>query len=152
MATVLSNENVVNTFFLQNQEYARNSAGSLFFAGNVIYSYNTDVPIARIADYGTVLITTEKHSVTTSKHVSMVLSAVPSHCKVFMINNVMDFDWSTYLDNLSLHDLRIVESQNKASRAHIHADLHADAAKRLIQMREDYVHHVNNRTQGLKSA
>lgn len=55
--------------------------GNVFFDGPVIYSYGRHFPMAVLLDNNTVAITTEKYSVTTSAHQSIVAGAV-SHMHI----------------------------------------------------------------------
>ena len=52
----------------------RNSTGSLYIDGNVIYSYGRHFPVAkRVADG--IIITGDRYSVTTAKHIGQVYYA-----------------------------------------------------------------------------
>lgn len=61
--------------------------GNVHFAGEVIYSYGSHFPMARrIGDL--FLYTTSTHSVSTSKHLSRCLSAIPHGATVYRVRDV----------------------------------------------------------------
>lgn len=71
----------------QTQHEARNGTGSFYFRGATIYSYGSHSPIAThvIGSQGQpgILFTSEKNSVTTSQHMSMVNRAIPPDVPLF---------------------------------------------------------------------
>lgn len=69
-----------------NQLEYRGQQGNLFFAGKTIYSYGYHFPIAKHIDYKTVLITTRGYSISTSKHISLVRSAISHKDLIFCYN------------------------------------------------------------------
>ena len=66
MRTVFTGSEVPHIFASRSQESGRNSTGSLSFEGKTLRSYRE--PIARFWDQNTVLVSSDKFSVTTSKH------------------------------------------------------------------------------------
>ena len=77
------------------QESARNAQGNLYFDGDTIFSYGSHFPIARhVVDNPTkknpkpaILFTTHSFSLTTSRHISAVRSAIPKDVVVFHVYN-----------------------------------------------------------------
>jgi hypothetical protein len=69
-----------------NQLEYRGQQGNLFFSGKTIYSYGYHFAIAKHVDYKTVLITTRGYSNSTSKHISLVRSAI-SHKDLIFCHN-----------------------------------------------------------------
>lgn len=78
------------------QDNARNPGGNLYFSNETIYSYGSHFPIARHITRGTpskqtaILFTTATYSVTTSKHLGMVRSAIPERVQVFNVPVLAD--------------------------------------------------------------
>lgn len=76
------------------QEEARNASGSLYFRGDVIFSYGSHFPIARHVKMANgeaaVLFTLRDHSVTTAKHKGEVRAAIPNYLTIFYVYNVME--------------------------------------------------------------
>ena len=65
-----TNKALVAAWASQTFPHGRNSRGSLSFAGPTLFSYRE--PIARFLPTGEVQLTTQKFSVTTSRHCSLV--------------------------------------------------------------------------------
>ena len=76
MTTYSSNLQTSHAWANSISNQGRNSNNSLNFRENVIYSYNT--PMAEfIEDTNIVLLNTEKYSVTTSAHQSIIRNSIP---------------------------------------------------------------------------
>lgn len=77
MKKVLPKHDVAHYWANQIQIDARNSNGSFYFIGKVIFSYGPHFPIATISekDPNTILFTTRGYSNTTAKHLSWVRAA-----------------------------------------------------------------------------
>lgn len=116
---VVSSESVAHLWAHQTQDQARNSNGSVFFRGDVIFSYGEHFPIARHIQNkheSVVLFTTKSYSVTTSGHCSMVRSAV-SHLTVFSVPNVFAKIKAEHEGNLADYAKRISDRLLKTARA-----------------------------------
>lgn len=78
----MTNRELCQTFVEQKKIQARASNGTLYFAGDTLYSYGSHFPLARLttdndSKEGTIaLVTTRKYSVTTFKHKSFAVSAI----------------------------------------------------------------------------
>jgi hypothetical protein len=72
--TVVESRQVSHLWANQSQEHARNSGRSVWFEGKTLYSYQE--PIAYIMPSGIVVMTDDRFSVTTSKHVSLAWRAL----------------------------------------------------------------------------
>jgi hypothetical protein len=84
MKTVFQTSELVHIWAAQKQEEGKNSGRSVFFNGPKIYSYGYHFCMGNIIKPGIVLITTRKHSVTTSSHVSSAFSAV-NHMEIIEV-------------------------------------------------------------------
>jgi hypothetical protein len=88
MQTVFSNSMVAHVWAQQNQENGRNSSSSIFFEGKTIYSYGRHFPMAEFHD-DCILINSDRYSVTTGKHQSLVRQAIYGHNKtIFTVPDV----------------------------------------------------------------
>lgn len=58
------------------QSPARGKSSSMYYDGNVAYSYGEHFPLAIIAEPGKVTVNTDKYSSTTSRHQSMLRAAL----------------------------------------------------------------------------
>ena len=72
-----TNEKLIEAWLAQSSESGRTCGKTLRFFGPTLYSYGC--AIARQMPDGTVQLTTEKFSVTTSKHCALVRRAVPKN-------------------------------------------------------------------------
>lgn len=90
MRKVMRSQEVAHTWAHQHQDEARTSGGGLYFEGRIIYSYGSHFPIAKIAanEVGetAILFTARTYSNTTSKHVSIVRSAVSGRNIIYCNN------------------------------------------------------------------
>jgi hypothetical protein len=77
MKTVFSTREAIHVFFSQEQEHGRNQGGTVFFAGNVLYSYGYHYPMAVIQKNDLVFINSEYYSQTTAKHQSYTRVSIP---------------------------------------------------------------------------
>jgi hypothetical protein len=86
---VVTNAEVSHLWAHQAQDEARNGKGSFYFQGATIYSYGSHFPIASHATgvngQTGILFTTEKNSVTTMHHISLVRRAIPPDVPVFNV-------------------------------------------------------------------
>ena len=82
MKTVFSNRELTHVYAQQSQYYGRSS--NMFFEGTELYSYGKHYLLAEFIDNETVLINDTGYSNTTSKHISLVISAT-SHKRQFFI-------------------------------------------------------------------
>ena len=86
---VFPNREIPHLWAHQTQGEARNGTGSFYFRGATIYSYGSHFPIATHVKGSQgqpgVLFTSEKNSVTTSQHMSMVHRSIPPDVPVFTV-------------------------------------------------------------------
>jgi hypothetical protein len=101
--SVVSNGQIPHLWMHKAQPGARNSNGSLYFAGDTIYSYGSHFPIARHVTKGKkegVLFNTASYSPTTSGHQSRVRSAIPDTATVFNVPKLADRGYEDHANNL----------------------------------------------------
>jgi len=73
---------VLNAYVNQLSSNGRNSTESLFFEGDVLYSYGYHFPLAVRLDDGFYIVNGDKYSVTTSCHQSALFSIIPNSRRV----------------------------------------------------------------------
>lgn len=111
------------------QQSARNQGGNFYFDGPTIYSYGGHFPIAtHITHKGkaAILVTTRGYSVTTSKHIHLVKSAIPASVRVFYVYSpVADLDRQLVYFKSTIVDARktLSEAKNKPQRANAYRAL-----------------------------
>ena len=144
MKKVFDNASLVATFVSRTQSEGRNSTGSIFFDGNIIYSYGRHFPIAKIVG-NTILITTRSWSVTTARHVSMVHSAAyGTTLDIITVHDPLAASIREISENVRLLNESIDESKGKAARARKYADMHNDSVNRQTVNRINYETFVAN--------
>lgn len=132
MKLVHTNDMVCHLWANRSQEQARNSNGSLYFNGAIIYSYGHHFPIARHLG-SCILFTTECYSITTSQHKSKVRNAIPRSIPVFYVNDVLAETPEQHEENL----LDMIERSNELlkksfrARTNTNIDFYMDHAIRI---------------------
>lgn len=136
MRTVLRNHNeVAHVWAQQNQHHGRSN--NMFFYGKSIYSYGEHYTLAKFQSNGVVLINSEryylgggKYSNSTSKHSSIVRSAIPSETVTFTVPNTgSEREERNDLENVSYYAKSFRENLEKASKARKHYAFHLTQAK-----------------------
>lgn len=84
--TVFSTDEVAHIWAQQSQPHGKNPNGSLFFRDSMIFSYGEHFPVARFLPDGSVAITTQKRSVTTTRHTWLVRRAVSDKVQIEVFN------------------------------------------------------------------
>jgi len=145
MRHVYANHEIPHLWAHQSQDEARNSTGSFYFDGPIIYSYGSHFPIARHVTNQlgerAVLFTTAHHSVTTSGHCSEVARAIPPNIPVFRVPHLQS-SWDglpNHRDNAESYVRRISELLGKAKRARVNRDWHQRDALGLREQLRRYV-------------
>jgi hypothetical protein len=145
MRHVYPNHEIPHLWAHQSQDEARNSTGSLYFAGETIYSYGSHFPIARHVTNArgekAVLFTTAHHSVTTSGHCSAVAQAIPPSVPVFRVPYLRSSrdELPDHADNVESYVRRISELLGKAKRARVNRDWHQREALALREQLRGYL-------------
>ncbi len=143
--TVFPSDEIPHLWAHKVQGSARNARHNLYFDGDVIYSYGSHFPIARhiTNDKGknAVLFTIRDYSVTTSKHKSMVRSAIPDSLPVFDVPE-MGIRWGTgepnHSDNLKYFQSKLDEAIEKSARARKCGDWHLKTAQEYRDTMRNY--------------
>ena len=116
--TLRNNGEVAHIWAQQRQSEGK--AGNMFFEGDTIYSYGHHFPIARFVRPDTVLFTSKRYSVSTSKHINYTRQALRGGVKILKVSNVSASTNGDHLENL----VKLVEDYNsqveKAKRAFHH--------------------------------
>lgn len=136
MKLIHNNDMVAHLWANQSQSEARNSNGSLYFHGPIIYSYGSHFPIARRVD-GAVLITSRGYSVTTSQHISKVRRAC-SHLTEFTVDNVLATSESEHRENLGILLGESCALLIKSARARSNSDFYLNQALAIRARMRDY--------------
>ena len=88
MKKVFSNTSeVIHVFAQQTQSEGRNQSRSIYFYDNEIFSYGSHYLLGEYINYDTIIINDFGYSVTTSKHISELISAT-SHKKQFFTSSI----------------------------------------------------------------
>ena len=144
MKNVFDNASVAVVFAARTQSAGRNSSGSFYFTDNVIYSYGSHFPIAKIVG-DTVLITSRSYSNTTARHVSHVRSAFRSTTlHVIEVENVLAASIREIAENINVIEASILETRGKAERSRKYKDMHNDSVNRQTVNRENYKTFIAN--------
>ena len=132
MRTVFSNHAEVCHVWAQ-QKQSEGRASRIFFEGPRIYSYGRHFEMARFIDANTVFVTTRGYSVSTSKHLSMVRSAV-SHKTVFHVPSFTD-----HAENVRHYIEQAREYFDKAKRARTSTTYLLGVAKNTVTILREYL-------------
>lgn len=76
MKKVFDNAMVAHVWAQQNQDEGRSNNGQFYFRGKTIYSYRDSWPLAHFHESGLIILNTQSYSMTTSRHLSEVRSAL----------------------------------------------------------------------------
>ena len=79
MKTVFDNYDCVHTFAQRTQNNGRTSNNNIFFEGDRIYSYGYHYELGRFLDDKTILINNEGYSVSTAKHIRLLVGATSQY-------------------------------------------------------------------------
>ena len=100
----MNNKQVAHIWAHQNKEYAKGS--NFYFEGDTIYSYGRHFPIAKhCGNY--ILMTTQRYSSSTSRHISYVRQAA-SHLPIINVENV-DKTSSEIIEGLKKMAQKLIE-------------------------------------------
>lgn len=115
------------------QTQSTGKAGNIFFDGPRIYSYGYHFEMARFIDNDTVLITIERYSVSTARHLSLVRGAV-AHKQVFEVPSFTD-----HLKNVRHYIEHARGHFDKAKRARTSTTYLLGVARRTVSILRDYL-------------
>lgn len=112
-----TNHALYHAFAHQTDSDAQNANGSMFIAGDTIFSYGRHFPMARHAQPNIILFTTDSYSSTTGKQLSQLGGAIPPSNTVFRVADVLANDESAHLMNFHDFIIRYDDLLEQASRA-----------------------------------
>jgi len=112
-------EDVAHLWANRHQDEARTPTSNFYFNGDIIYSYGSHFPIARIMEDGTVMFTLDTYSNTTAKHISVVRSACSFRKKVYCykINTYKDVSGWDHKSNFDIWQRHIEDNLKSLARA-----------------------------------
>ena len=90
MKTVFSNTDCVHTFAQRTQDKGRTSNNNIFFEGDSIYSYGYHYELGRFLDDKTILINDKGYSVSTGKHISLLIGATSQYKQYYKTKTDID--------------------------------------------------------------
>ena len=135
MKKVFDNASVAVIFVKQDRPEGRNSNGSIYFEGNVIYSYGSHFPMCKIVG-DTALVTNRTYSNTTAKHMNHLHSALrSSFLRVIYVNNPTATSLHEVQQNVSdlLEGIADTEAKAKRSRKY-KAELTETANRQTVNL------------------
>lgn len=132
MRKVFSSHSEVCHIWAQ-QTQSEGKASRIFFEGPSIYSYGRHFEMARFVDPHTVFITTDRYSVSTQKHLSLVRGAV-SHKHVFEVPS-----FTNHAENVQYYIERAREYFDKAKRARTSTTYLLGVAKHTVTILREYL-------------
>ena len=133
MKTVFSNRELTHVYAQQSQHYGRSS--NMFFEGTELYSYGKHYLLAEFIDNQTVLINDTGYSNTTSKHISLAISAT-SHKRQFFI---------TETDLNEVHNT-ITSYLQKLPRARVNKEYYLKVILKLFKSLNEYLEYTETKT------
>ena len=136
MKTKGNNSDVAHFWANQNQDSLSNANGSFYYNDDIIFSYGSHFPIARIID-NIVLFTTGSYSNTTAKHMNHVHHAI-SHKKIFTVSNVRASGENQHLSNFIDYNERFTDTIKQAVRARSNKSWLLEAAENLANEANEY--------------
>ncbi len=113
-------------FASQTQEHGKNANGSMYFKGDMIFSYGDHFPIARIVG-AHAMITTQRYSVTTARHVSLTYAAIADDYVVIPVDNIAEDTTAAFDSNVATINNEIAVLQGRLSRSRVYKEVIADA-------------------------
>lgn len=138
MRTVFPNQQVAHVWAQQNQSEGRNANSSVRFRGRVLYSYAE--PIAAFVEGGAAcLVTSRTFSVTTTRHTSRALQAIPPGVRVMRAVDVSSRCFGPdHERNRAAFAEEITAATLRIAKARKNKDWAADTAKRAIDNANSY--------------
>lgn len=135
MKTVFTNNEIVHVFNEQNQNEGRTPSGSMYFYNDKIYSYGSHYLLGEFLDDNIILINDSGYSNTTSKHISLLISATRDK-KQYFINKT---DYKTVNQNVK-------EFLNKLVKARKTKEYYLSQIDSTLKMYFDYLEYTKQKT------
>jgi len=134
---------VVDTFAAQTQEHARTPNNSVYFHGNVLFSYGNHYVIAKL-DGKTALVNSTDSSITTNKYAHAASLTLQGSYAVISVANPMassPAEHDANMDDLK-ERLSVIQGLRSRARSDRIKSIHLDNAQRLESMIRDYYDYV----------
>ena len=118
MKKILKNHSEVSHYWA-NKIQSQGKACNMFFEGDIIYSYGYHFPIAKHIKNNLILFTSKGYSVSTSKHLGITRSAIPSEIEVLTVPEVdiRNNTLTSHIDNIEYFINEIKTNFGKSERA-----------------------------------
>tara|TARA_Y100000296_G_scaffold63853_1_gene74474 strand:+ start:152 stop:1024 length:873 start_codon:yes stop_codon:yes gene_type:complete len=120
MKNVLKNHNEVAHFWA-NKVQPSGKACNMFFDSDIIYSYGYHFPMAKHINNNLILFTSKGYSISTSKHLGITRSAIPSEIEVLTVPDIEVYNDRSnkdlHIDNIKYFINEIKENFGKSHRA-----------------------------------
>lgn len=116
-----SNDEVVRGYYHEQSESGRNGNGSLYFEGDILYSYGEHFPLAIKTDEGKYIVNGDNYSSTTSAHRSIVFAVIPNTRRIEIpfsallesgIAEVEGGIWNRYYGTDNIKKIKILDYVN----------------------------------------
>ena len=125
MRTVLKNHSEVSHYWA-NKIQPQGKACNMFFENGIIYSYGYHFPIAKHVKNNLILFTSKSYSISTSKHLGITRSAIPSEIEVLTVPEVdiRNNTLTSHIDNIKYFINEIKTSFGKSERARKYKEMY----------------------------
>ena len=125
MRTVLKNHSEVSHYWA-NKIQPQGKACNMFFEGDIIYSYGYHFPMAKHINDNLILFTSKGYSVSTSKHLGITRSAIPSEIEVLTVPEVdiRNNTLTSHIDNIEYFINEIKTNFGKSERARKYKEMY----------------------------
>jgi len=133
MKTVFSNRELTHVYAQQSQHYGRSA--NMFFEGTELYSYGKHYLLAEFIDNETVLINDTGYSNTTSKHISLAISATSHKRQFFVKETDLTEVYNTITDYLQ-----------KLPKARVNKEYYLKVILKLFKSLNQYLEYTETKT------
>ena len=125
MKKILKNHSEVSHYWA-NKIQSQGKACNMFFEGDIIYSYGYHFPIAKHIKNNLILFTSKGYSVSTSKHLGITRSAIPSEIEVLTVPEVdiRNNTLTSHIDNIEYFINEIKTNFGKSERARKYKEMY----------------------------
>tara|TARA_Y100000310_G_scaffold79784_1_gene76465 strand:- start:926 stop:1837 length:912 start_codon:yes stop_codon:yes gene_type:complete len=127
MRNILKNHSEVAHFWA-NKIQPSGKACNMFYNKDIIYSYGYHFPIAKHINNNLILFTSKGYSISTSKHLGITRSAIPSEIEVLTVPFIEVYNDRSnkglHIDNIKYFINQIRENFNKSERARKYKEMY----------------------------
>lgn len=140
MKTVFDNYDCIHTFAQQSQNNGRTSTRNIFFEGTKIYSYGYHYLMGKFIDKDTILINDKGYSISTSKHIGILIGATRQYKQFFTTKTDIDY----------LHYQILTNLKNKLSKAR-KPQIYLSEIYSLNKSLHDFLEYTKQKTKAKKN-